>query len=70
MLIVDRLEGEYAVCENSDTLEYKKLPKVLLPRGVQEGDCIIEEKGEYKIDALLTLQRRKMIQGKLKDLYK
>ena len=69
MLIVDRLEGEYAVCENSDTLEYKKLPKVMLPRGVQEGDCIIIEKGVYKIDGVLTLQRRKMIQSKLNDLY-
>ncbi len=69
MLVVDRLEGEYAVCEDSETGKIKRLAKVMLPRNVSEGDCLIKEADEYKIDAISTTARRKEMQNKLNKLY-
>lgn len=69
MLVIDRLEGEYAVCEDSETMEQRKLPKVLLPGGVREGDCIVQAEGVWKVDAAETIRRRKEAQELLNQLY-
>ena len=69
MLIIDRLEGEYAVCENPETETFVHLPKVLLPRGVGEGDCLVEGPEGWKLDAAETLRRRKAAQELLDNLY-
>ncbi|MEG2074743.1 MAG: DUF3006 domain-containing protein [Angelakisella sp.] len=69
MLIVDRLEGEYAVCEDSENEKQKKIPKVMLPSGVREGDCLILENGDWKVNAVETLRRRKEAQELLDKLY-
>lgn len=69
MLIVDRLEGEYAVCENPETQQYSKLPKVLLPQGLREGDCLLETPEGWKLDAAETLRRRRAAQALLDQLY-
>lgn len=70
MLIIDRFEGEYAVCEDQDTLNAKKLPRVLLPQGTREGDCLVLEAGEWKLNAAETLRRRKEAQESLNMLYR
>lgn len=69
MLIIDRLEGEYAVCEESESEIVRKIPKVLLPSGIREGDCLVEENGGWKINAVETLHRRKEAQELLDKLY-
>lgn len=69
MLIIDRLEGEYAVCEDNDTEQMKKLPKVMLPSGAREGDCLVLEGGQWKIDATETLRRRRETAARLDSLY-
>ena len=70
MLIIDRFEGEYAVCEDPDTEKQSILPRVTLPRGVREGDCLIPDgKGGYLLDAQATLSRRARIKAMLEDLY-
>lgn len=69
MLIIDRFEGEYAVCEDGEEGQFKKLPKVLLPGGVREGDCLVSEDGVWKLDAAETLRRRKAAQELLDKLY-
>lgn len=69
MLSIDRFEGEYAVCEEDGTERQRKLPKVLLPQGAREGDCIAEEAGEWHIDVAETLRRRKHNQELLSKLY-
>lgn len=71
MLIIDRFEGEYAVCEDADTQKQLRLPKVFLPRGVREGDCLCPcGQGEYQVDAQETLRRRALIKQRLDDLYR
>ena len=37
MIIIDRFEGEYAVCEE-ESGGFTKIPKVFLPGGCREGD--------------------------------
>lgn len=69
MLIVDRLVGEYAVCEESEDETLHKIPKVLLPGGIREGDCLVEEGGQWKLNAVETLRRRKEAQTLLDQLY-
>lgn len=69
MLVIDRLEGEYAVCEDSETLKITKLPKVFLPQNVKEGDCLVQVGTDYKIDAIATLNRRKSAKQQLDNLY-
>ncbi|MEG1875748.1 MAG: DUF3006 domain-containing protein [Angelakisella sp.] len=69
MVIIDRFEGEYAVCEQQPNGDFCKIPKVLLPRGVGEGDCLNEGEGGWVIDAAETLRRRKQAQELLHNLY-
>lgn len=69
MLIVDRFEGEYAVCEDSETQRTHNIPKVLLPKGLREGDCVREVAGEYVIDGAETLRRRQKAKELLEKLY-
>ena len=69
MLIVDRFEGEYAVCEDSETLRTRNIPKVLLPKGLQEGDCILQQGDNYVIDGAETLRRRQKARELLEKLY-
>lgn len=72
MLIIDRFEGEYAVCEDSDTEQYHNIPKVLLPHGVGEGDCLRPgpQEGQWIIDTAETARRRALLKKRLEDLYR
>lgn len=62
-VIVDRIEGKYAVVELDDKSTVD-LPLVLLP-GANEGDIV-----NITIDKELTEQRREEIKKKLNDLWK
>lgn len=66
-LIIDRFEGEYAVCEAED----RKM--VLVKRGeikgqAREGDVIKREDKYYIVDVEETAKRRQMIE-KMLDLW-
>lgn len=68
-LIIDRIEGDIAVCENIDRTTMN-IPLILLPDGVKEGDVILkDENGEYMIDAEKTLERRQRIKKLLNNLW-
>lgn len=69
MIIIDRFEGEYAVCEEEGGT-FQKIPKVFLPAGSREGDCLVSlPDGRWQVDRAATAQRRKKIQELLGDLY-
>ena len=61
-IIIDRFEGEFAVCE-TDNRKTFNLPKALF-ENAKEGDIYIIEKDEEK-----TSSSRERIEGKLKDLF-
>jgi hypothetical protein len=64
-VIVDRFEGDYAVCEREDrttvNVERKKLPK-----GVREGDVLTVEGDTVSVDRRETDRRNQEIK-KLMD---
>lgn len=68
MIIVDRFEGNLAVCEEgTKTIE---IPKADLPAGVKEGDVLMKgNNGAYEIDRETTKQRRKNIDEKFFGLF-
>ena len=55
--IIDRIEGNLAVCEDS-TRSTVNILLEKLPHNVREGDCIICENGQYIIDENETQRRR------------
>ncbi len=69
-LIIDRIEGDIAVCENIDRTT-TSIPLILLPEGVKEGDVISkDENGGFIIDAEKTFERKKRIKRLLSNLWK
>jgi hypothetical protein len=66
--IVDRIEENIAVCENED-MTFSEINVSLLPRGVKDGDCIIEENGVYTIDVSETEKRKAEVDKLLDDIF-
>lgn len=54
--VVDRIEGELAVCEHGKQTE--AIPLEELPQGLREGDCLFREDGGFSIDRAETARRR------------
>ena len=67
-VIVDRFEGSYAVCEDEEqkmiNIEIDKLPQ-----GVKEGDVLIIEGDNIKVDKEETETRRERIRRLMEDLW-
>ena len=66
--IIDRFEGQFAICETSD-LEYINISKELLPKRVKEGDVLLFDGEKYYIDIKENLKRKKEIEELTKDLW-
>jgi hypothetical protein len=59
MLIVDRFEGGFAVCEDGCG-KTVNIPRTELPPSAKEGDCLIAAaEGVYAVDADETARRKK-----------
>lgn len=67
--IVDRFEGEKAVCETENE-EMVAIDSSLLPENVREGSVIVEENGTYSLDEPETQSRRERIARLLKRVVK
>jgi len=68
--VIDRFEGNFAVCENYDTEEFVNIDKSKLPSNSKEGDFLLFENNEYIIDVKKTDERKKYIENKLKSVFK
>ena len=66
-LIVDRLEGEYAVCEQKEGGMFSLLLSQL-PDGIRDGDVLTEQDGGYQIDRTATQKRREEMDAKRRRL--
>ena len=65
-LSVDRLEGNFVICQDDEKKMYA-IETGEAPRGVKEGDILaIDEDGKIAIDADETARRRSKIK-KLQD---
>lgn len=68
LFILDRFEGEYAVCQLSSGA-CRNLARVELPRGAKEGDVLRPlANGTYAVDAAETIRRRRAANELLKSL--
>ena len=61
--IVDRIEENIAVCENED-MTFSEVNVSLLPKGVKDGDCIVEEN-----DVSETEKRKAEVDKLLDDIF-
>jgi hypothetical protein len=68
-VVIDRFEGDYAVCEKSDrtmvTIERKRLPK-----GVKEGDVLIIDGDIVRFDESETKHRKEQVKKLMDELWK
>lgn len=67
-LIIDRFEGDFAICEKEDKTMIN-IEKAKLPSNVKEGDVIVYENVKYSIDLKETSQRKKEINKLMDDLW-
>ncbi len=68
-VIIDRFEGDFAVCEKHDrTMVTIRRDK--LPTGAKEGDVLVIEGDTIKIDLSETAKRKKAADDLMKDLWK
>jgi hypothetical protein len=67
-VIIDRFEGDYAVCENEDRTMVDILSSKL-PREAQVGDILIIEGSTIILDIEGTKSRKKEIDDLTKDLW-
>lgn len=63
-LIIDRFEGDFAVCETED-LEFINIPNAALPEGAKEGDVLT-----ISLDKEETESRKEKIEGLMNSLFK
>lgn len=69
ILVVDRFEEEYAVCENRETGEILKIERYKLPNDANEGSVLKYENGQYIIDKNIQEEIAKRIKEKMKNLW-
>lgn len=67
-IIIDRFEGEYAVCEN-ESEEMIKIDKNKLPAGASEGDVLILERENITLDKNETQKRKEKIEKLMEELW-
>lgn len=69
ILVVDRFEGNIAVCEDRKTGEMTNIEITKLPEGVLEGDVLNYKNGEYTIDVEKRKEIEDRINNKVKNLF-
>lgn len=61
--VIDRFEGNIAVCEERKTGKKKEILKEELPEGVKEGSILKEENGKYvKVE-----KEQEEVESRIKD---
>lgn len=68
-MVVDRIEGKIAVCENVEKREMIEVAIELLPKQCKEGSVILYENGEYLLDIEGEEERQQRIKEKMKKLW-
>lgn len=67
--LIDRFEGNYAVCENLKTKEMVNIDISKLPNKTKENDIIALKDNCFYIDNEKTLLRKDYIKNLTKDLF-
>ena len=67
-VIIDRFEGNYAVCEKENRT-MMDIKRINLPFEAREGDVLSIDKGKFTIDIEKTEKRRREIEKLTEDLW-
>ena len=69
--VVDRIEEEFAICENEDSGEMEEIDIFFLPDDLEEGDILVydEDLDEYYIDYDEKKIRKARIEDKMEDIW-
>jgi hypothetical protein len=67
-VVIDRFEGNYAVCEKEDRTMIN-IDKAKVPCDAKEGDVLIIKENEIIVDKEATLKRKEKIEELTKDLW-
>ena len=67
-VIIDRFEGNYAVCEKKDRTMIN-IEKIKIPQTAKEGDVLNINKDDIRICIEETERRRKEIEEMAKNLF-
>ncbi len=68
--VIDRFEGNYALCED-ETKAVTKIPKYKLPLECKAGDALVQDAdGMYHIDKNETKANENRIREKMNRLFK
>ena len=66
--IVDRIEGNLAVCEREDG-GFEDIPLGQLPKGAREGSVLVCNNGAWALDLQAEQERRKRLFEKQEGLF-
>ena len=67
--IVDRLDGEFVVCEREDG-SLCPVPLSRFEGPVREGDCLKEDQGRFSVDQAATKARREQLKSRISHIWK
>jgi hypothetical protein len=68
-VVLDRIEGKYAVCEKEDRTTIN-IEKERLPKGAKDGDVLLIEGENITIDRGPTDRRKQDVKKLMDDLWK
>lgn len=67
--VIDRIEGNIAVCENRSNKRKKEINVSNLPKNIKEGTVLKYEKGGYVIDKEMQNSIEMDIKEKMKNIW-
>ena len=67
-MVIDRIEGDYAVAENGDTMIDILLSE--LPENVREGDMLVISHGKYIVNNKAADELKDELSARLDNLFK
>ena len=66
--VIDRIEDNIVICQNLETKEMVELEKKLLPSNVKDGNVLLFDNNEYKLDLNEEELRRQRIRERFNRL--
>lgn len=67
-VVIDRFEGEYAVCEKSDSTMIN-IEKKRIPQNAKEGDVLVIDHDKIYINSVKTQKRKQEIEKLTQNLW-
>jgi hypothetical protein len=68
--IIDRIEGDYAICENCNTLKLENILLSSLPQNIKPGNVLSLQNGIFNINDILENERKNIIKEKSNKVFK